>query len=104
MYQTKFWVDDTNTYQVYGVPIGNAKITRKVRFHPTEPLIKYHQNTSNSYCLGSLELSFHCIDENWAVSALVNIIKEPLNLQTDNFKNRIHFVNDIMTNKRKMKV
>ena len=36
------------TYQIFGVPIGNAKMEREVQFHPAAPVIKYHQNTSNS--------------------------------------------------------
>ena len=41
--------DDTKTFQIFGVPIGNAKITRKVQFRPEAPVIKYRQKTSNSY-------------------------------------------------------
>ena len=44
MYQTKFRGDDTKTFQIFGVPIGNAKIIIKVQFHPVAPVIKYHQN------------------------------------------------------------
>ena len=47
--------DDKKTYQIFGVPVGNAKITKKVQFHPAAPVIKYHQKSSNSCCLGSLE-------------------------------------------------
>ena len=76
MYQDKFRGDDTKTYQIFGVPIGNAKITRKVRFHPASPVIKYHQKTYNSCCLSSLESAFHCIGDNRAVPTLVNRIEE----------------------------
>ena len=48
MYQNKFRGDDTQTFQIFGVPIGNAKITRKVQFHLAAPVMKYHQKTSNS--------------------------------------------------------
>ena len=54
LYQTKFRGGDTKIFQIFGVPIGNAKIKIKVQFHPAAPLIKYHQKTSNSCCLGSL--------------------------------------------------
>ena len=40
--------------QIFGVPIGNAKITKTVQLHPEAPLIKYHQNSSNSCFLSSL--------------------------------------------------
>ena len=64
-------------------------------------MIKYHQKWSNSCCLSSLASYFHCIDDNRTVTYLVNIIEESLNLQTDKFKNRIHFANAIMTNRKK---
>ena len=48
MYQNKFRGDDSKTFQIFGVPIGNAKIPRKVKFHPAAPLIKYYQKTYNS--------------------------------------------------------
>ena len=64
MYQTKFRGDDKKTFKMFGVPIGNAKITRKVLFRPASPLIKYHQKTYNSCCLSSLGSVFHCINDN----------------------------------------
>ena len=76
IYQTKFRGDNTKTYQIFGVKIGNAKMTRRVQFHPEAPLIKYHQNSSNSCCLSSLASAFHCYSDNRSVSALVNCIEE----------------------------
>ena len=72
LYQTKFRGDTTHNYQKFGVPIGNAKMTKKVQFHTEAPLIKYHQKSSNSCCLSSLESSFHCIGDSRAITALVN--------------------------------
>ena len=43
LYQTKCRGDITKKNKKIGVPIGNAKITKKVLFHPEEPLIQYHQ-------------------------------------------------------------
>ena len=74
MYQAKFRSDDTKTFQIFVVPIGNAKITRKVQFHLLAPVMKYHQKTYNSCCLSSLVSDFHCINENRAVISLVNSI------------------------------
>ena len=67
MYQTKFRGDDTKIFQIFGVPIGNAKITIKVQFHPVAPVMKYHQKTSNICCLSSLASVFCCINDNRAV-------------------------------------
>ena len=39
MYQTKFRGDDTKTHQIFGVTIGNEKITMKVQLHPAAPVI-----------------------------------------------------------------
>ena len=55
IYQTKFRGDKTQNYKKFGVRIGNAKMTKKVQFHPETPLIQYHQNSSNSCCWSSLE-------------------------------------------------
>ena len=81
LYQTKFRGDDTKTYQIFGVPIGNAKMIINVQFCPAAPLIKYHQNKSNSCCLSSLSSAFHCIGDNRAVPSLVNRIEESLTLK-----------------------
>ena len=37
--QTKSRDDYTKTFQIFGAPIGNAKITRIVQFHPVAPVI-----------------------------------------------------------------
>ena len=76
LYQNKFRGDDTKTFQTFGVPIGNAKITRKIHFHPAEPLIKYHQRTSNSCYLSGLASDFYCINDNRAIPDLLNSIEE----------------------------
>ena len=66
-------------------------------------MIKYPQKTYNSSCLSSLSSAFHCIGNNRDLPDLVNSIEESLALQTENCKNRIHFANAIMANKRKIK-
>ena len=91
LYHTKFRGNYSKTFQIFGVPIGNAKITIKVQFHPVAPVIKYHQKTSNSCFLGSLASSFHYINEIRDVPALVNCSGESLTLEKENCKNRIHF-------------
>ena len=75
MYQTKSRGDYTKTYQIFGVPIGNAKIIGKVQFHPAVSVTKCHQKTSNIFCLSSLTSAFQCIGDRRDVPALVNIIE-----------------------------
>ena len=101
-YQTKFKGDDTKTYQIFCVPIGNTKITRNVQFHPAAPPIKYHQKTYNSCCLSSLESDFHYIGEYRALPDLVYLIEESLTLQTKDGNNMIHFAYHIMKFRRKI--
>ena len=40
--------------QIFGVPIGHAKITRNVQFNLAAPVMKYQQKLSYSCCLISL--------------------------------------------------
>ena len=42
LHQNKFRGDDTKIFQIFGVPIGNAKITRKVQFRLAAPVMNYH--------------------------------------------------------------
>ena len=50
----KFRADDTKTYQIFAVPIGNEKIIDEIQFHPAAPAIKYYQKSSNSCFLSRL--------------------------------------------------
>ena len=75
MYQTKFKSDDTKLFQIFGGPIGNSKIARKVQFRLAASVMKYHQKKSYSCSLSSLASAFCCINENRDVLALVNIIE-----------------------------
>ena len=58
LYDNKFRGDTTHDYKKFGVPIGNARMNKKVRFRTEAPLINYHQKISNSCCLSSLESAF----------------------------------------------
>ena len=80
--RTKLRGDKTQNHQKFGVPIGNAKMTKRVQFHQESPLIQKHQKLSNSCCLSSLISAFHCIGDNRSVSDLANYIEESLTLQT----------------------
>ena len=46
------------TYPIFPVPIGNTKETGKVEYDLKAPLVKYHQNSSNSFCLSVLASEF----------------------------------------------
>ena len=53
--------------------------------------------------MSSLASAFHFIGDDRAVTAFVNCIEESLTLQTEKYRNIIHFANVIMTNRRKNK-
>ena len=79
------------------------KNNRKTIFHPSAPVLKYHQKSSNSCCLSSLLSTFYIIGDDRDVTDLVNFVEESLTLQTDKFSNIVHFDNSIMTNRMHIK-
>ena len=68
-----------------------------------QPSDKISQNSSNSYCQRSLASAFHSIGDKKDVTALENCIEELLALQTNKFRNIIHFANDIKKYKIRIK-
>ena len=90
-------------YQIFGVQIGNAKMTINLQIHPAAPLIKYHQKKYTSCCLSSLASDFHYIGDKRYVLDIVKRIEEKLTPQTENYKNIIHFANANMKNRRRIK-
>ena len=68
-------------------------------FHPQSQVLKYHQKSSNIYCLSSLESAFHSIFNYRTVTDLKNVVEESLTLQTNIFMNRNNFAHDVMKNK-----
>ena len=76
---------------------------KKKQFQPAVPVMKYHQKTSNGCYMSSLVSAFHFINENRATNALVNSTEGSLVLQKEHFKNKIHFANDSMSSRRKIK-
>ena len=75
IYQVNIKVQDMKQYQLFIVPIGNAKITEIIEFHPESPMLKYHQESSNSFCLSNLSSAFYSIGDNRDVTDLVKFIK-----------------------------
>ena len=76
IYQKNIRGDDTKTYQLFAIPIGNAKTADKIKFHLAAPVLKYHQKAYNSYCWISLASAFCIIGYNSTVTALLNFIEE----------------------------
>ena len=63
------------TYQLFVVPIGNAKNTEEMLFNPRATVLKYHQESYNSCCLSSLKSYFHSIGDNKAAPSVANCIE-----------------------------
>ena len=61
-------------YQIFEVPIGNAKITRKVQFHPAAPVINITKRHLIVF-VWFFTSAFHYISENRAITDLVNSIE-----------------------------
>ena len=91
-------------YPLFFVPIDNAKIAETIVFHPEAPVMKYHQNLSNSCSLSGLASAFHIICDTRAATDLDNHIVESLTLQKYMFRNIIDFANDIRKKKLHNKV
>ena len=59
------WHDETQdkyTFEIFVLPINNAKNVEEMRFHIDAAMLKYRQNTSNSCCFRILESAFESIN------------------------------------------
>ena len=96
LYQRNIKGQETKKYQLFVVPIGNTNITERMVFHPEAPVLKYHQESSNSFCLISLTSTFHSISEDRAINSLANCTEESLTLKTNISRNIVDSANDIL--------
>ena len=80
LYETNIGDQDTKTYQLFAVPIGNVKITEKISFCPEAPVLQYHQQSYNSCCLSILASAFYNIGDKRSAIDLKNRIEESLTL------------------------
>ena len=90
---------EMETYQFFLVPIGNAKITEEIDFHPRAPVLKYHQESSNSCCLSSLVSDFHSIGKKRLQLPSKTAFNNHLHLSKISFTNIIEFANAMMKDK-----
>ena len=61
IYQETIRGQETKTYPLFVVPVGNTKITENIVIHPEAPVLTYHQKLSNNSCLNILASAFHII-------------------------------------------
>ena len=61
---------------MFEVPIVNDKNVEEMKFRIDSPMLKYHQNASNSCCVSSLESSFDSINQIKATNSISKRIEE----------------------------
>ena len=58
LFQSRDNTQDTNTFKIFQVPIGNSKCVEHFKFHNDAPMLKYRQKSFNSCGFSSLASSF----------------------------------------------
>ena len=76
---------DTDTFKIFQVTIGNSKCVGNFKFHNDSPMLKYHQKPLNSCCFSSLASSFASIEQTETTNAILLRIEESLNRKVVNF-------------------
>ena len=90
---------DTNTFKIFQVTIGNSKCVEIFKFHNDDPMLKHFQKLLNSCCFISLASVFASIEKTKADNAISFRIAESLKSEVGN---HIDFANAILkTNKIK---
>ena len=76
IFQKNDKTQDTNTFEMFKVPIGNSKCVKKIKFHSKAPMIKYHQESLDSFCFSSLTSDFTIINQTRASNDIAMCIEE----------------------------
>ena len=66
--------EEMEAQKFFVVPIGNKNIIEEIELHPRAQVLKYYQESYNSFCLGILASDFYSIGENNSETALANSI------------------------------
>ena len=88
---------ETYSFRIFEVPIGNAKVVKSFVFHKDAPALIFCQKSLNSCCFSSLASAFVSIKQFKAANAIYLRINESL---TSEVGNRIHFASEIMQNRK----
>ena len=84
---------DTNTFKLIQVPIGNAKCVESFKFQNDAPIFKYFQNSLDTCCFSSLASAFASINHNKSANVISICIKQSLENEVGN---GIDFANAIL--------
>ena len=66
---------ETYTFRIFQVPIGDAKVVKSFVFHKDAPILSYRQKSLNSSCFISLASAFSSINQSKAYAAISLRIK-----------------------------
>ena len=91
---------ETDSFIIFEVPIGNAKVVKAFLFHKDAPTLIFRQKSLNSCCFSSLASAFASIKQIKAAYAISLRINESL---TSEVGNGIHFAFEIMQNRKRNK-
>ena len=59
---------DTNTFEIFPVPIGNSKCVENFKFHNDAPMLKCSKNFLNICCFNTLASDFASIEQTKATN------------------------------------
>ena len=71
LFQSHNYTQDTNTFKIFQIPIGNSKCVEMFKFHNDATMLKYHQKSLNSCCFSSLASEFSSINHNKATKCYI---------------------------------
>ena len=66
---------EADSFRIFEVPIGNAKVVKSFVFHKDAPILSYCQKSLNSCCFSSLASAFASINQSKAADAISLRIK-----------------------------
>ena len=100
LFQSHENTQDTNTFKIFQVPIGNSKCVETFKFHNDAPILKYCQKSLNRCCFSSLASDFVSIKQIKNTNAISLRTEESLKSKMGN---RIDVENAILRNEKKIK-
>ena len=68
LFQAHYDTQDTNTFEIFQVPIKNSKRMEKFNFHNDASMLKYCQKSLSSCCFIILESAFSSIKKTKAAN------------------------------------
>ena len=70
IFQSHDKTQDTYTFKMFEVLIGRFKLCGKIKFHSKAPMLKYHQNSFDSFCFSGLFSAFSSINQTESLNSI----------------------------------